>query len=106
MGDSTMERPLLQLREEEQSPCWALLKIDRKELKEQMKIAVPMIIANVLQYSINLVSVMFAGHLGEEELAGASLANSWALVTGYVLMVNISFSFSFISTLLFFFEIA
>lgn len=45
------------------------------------------IITSVFYYAITLVSVMFAGHLGQLELAGATLANSWATVTGFSLMV-------------------
>ncbi|GMN75652.1 hypothetical protein TIFTF001_056639, partial [Ficus carica] len=33
---------------------------------------------------------MFAGHLGQLELAGATLANSWATVTGFAFMVGLS----------------
>ncbi|CAB4277488.1 unnamed protein product [Prunus armeniaca] len=35
-------------------------------------------------------TVMFAGHLGELQLAGATLANSWANVTGFALVVGLS----------------
>ncbi|KAL2472534.1 Protein DETOXIFICATION [Abeliophyllum distichum] len=47
-----------------------------------------MIVTNVAYYFIPLVSVMFAGHLGELELANLKLANSWADVSGFVLMVK------------------
>ncbi|PKI37648.1 hypothetical protein CRG98_041941 [Punica granatum] len=47
-----------------------------------------MILTNLFRYSITLTSVMFAGHLGELELAGATLANSWATVTGFAFMVG------------------
>ncbi|KAL3652570.1 hypothetical protein CASFOL_002251 [Castilleja foliolosa] len=50
----------------------------------------PMILTNVSYYLIPLVSVMFAGHLGDLELAGANLANSWAAVSGFDLMVGLS----------------
>ncbi|KAL6529714.1 hypothetical protein OROGR_015337 [Orobanche gracilis] len=43
-----------------------------------MLFALPMILTNVSYYFIPLVSVMFAGHLGDLELAGSNLANSWA----------------------------
>ncbi|KAJ0046671.1 hypothetical protein Pint_04596 [Pistacia integerrima] len=49
-----------------------------------------MIVTNVFYYAITLVSVMFAGHLGQLELAGATLANSWATVTGFALMAGLS----------------
>ncbi|TYJ01643.1 hypothetical protein E1A91_A13G168300v1 [Gossypium mustelinum] len=52
--------------------------------------AVPMVLSNVFYFSITMVSVMFAGHLGEVELAGSTLANSWATVTGFAFMTGLS----------------
>ncbi|XP_073029792.1 protein DETOXIFICATION 18-like [Primulina eburnea] len=69
---------------------WLSKVIDVEEAKDQMLFALPMILTNVSYYFIPLVSVMFAGHLGELELAGSNLANSWAAVTGYALMVGLS----------------
>uniref|UniRef100_A0A0D6R6A9 Protein DETOXIFICATION n=1 Tax=Araucaria cunninghamii TaxID=56994 RepID=A0A0D6R6A9_ARACU len=86
-----MERPLLEHHHcEGESGSWAFFGLDMEEVKMQMKIAVPMIITNVCQYGVNVVSVMFAGHMGEHELAGAALANSWALVTGYVVIIGMT----------------
>ncbi|CAN4117663.1 unnamed protein product [Withania somnifera] len=64
--------------------------IDCKETKNQVFFSVPMIVVNGCFYFINLVSVMFAGHLGNLELAASNLANSWAMVTGYSFMVGLS----------------
>ncbi|KAK8503618.1 hypothetical protein V6N12_024790 [Hibiscus sabdariffa] len=64
--------------------------LDLEEAKHQVLLSLPMIICNVSYYSITLVSVMFAGHLGELELAGATLANSWAGVTGFAFMIGLS----------------
>ncbi|KAK1257264.1 MATE efflux family protein ALF5 [Acorus gramineus] len=61
--------------------------MDMEEAKEQVLFSVPMIITNVSYYSITLISVMFAGHLGDLELASSTLANSWAVVTGLALVV-------------------
>ncbi|ERN15006.1 hypothetical protein AMTR_s00032p00230670 [Amborella trichopoda] len=76
-------------REEEQSKkhgrC-AYLSLDRSEAKFQASIAVPMIVTNMCVYSMTLVPVMFAGHLGDLELAGSTLANSWAFVSGFALL--------------------
>ena len=71
---------------------WWLWKrvLDVEEAKKQVLFGLPMILTNVFYYSITLVSVMFAGHLGELELAGATLANSWATVTGIAFMVILS----------------
>jgi antibiotic biosynthesis monooxygenase (ABM) superfamily enzyme len=62
--------------------------LDVEEAKNQILFSLPMILTNVFYYLITLVSVMFAGHLGELELAGATLANSWATVTGFAFMVT------------------
>lgn len=64
--------------------------LDVEEAKNQILFSLPMILTNVFYYLIPLVSVMFAGHLGELELAGATLANSWAMVTGFAFMVGLS----------------
>ncbi|KAL5564356.1 hypothetical protein UlMin_027520 [Ulmus minor] len=69
---------------------WWKKLLDMEETKKQLLISLPMILTNVFYYLIPLVSVMFAGHLGELELAGATLANSWATVTGYAFMVGLS----------------
>lgn len=61
--------------------------LDLGEAKHQLLFSLPMILTNLFYYLITLVSVMFAGHLGELQLAGASLANSWFSVTGVAVMV-------------------
>ena len=57
------------------------------EMKKQLKLAGPLIIANVLQFMLEMISVMFVGHLGELALSGASMATSFCSVTGLSLMV-------------------
>ncbi|BFI13550.1 MATE family, multidrug and toxin extrusion protein [Marchantia polymorpha subsp. ruderalis] len=58
-----------------------------EEIQTQVLIALPMIVMNLLQFSILIVSVMFVGHLGSLELASASLATSVTNVLGlYILM--------------------
>ncbi|KAF3612347.1 putative F-box/kelch-repeat protein-like [Capsicum annuum] len=61
--------------------------IDVEEAKKQTLFSLPMIVVTSCFYFINLVSVMFAGHLGKLELAASNLANSWAEVTGLSLML-------------------
>lgn len=63
--------------------------IDVEEAKNQILFSLPMIVVTSCFYFINLVSVMFAGHLGKLELAASNLGNSWAEVTGFSLMVCI-----------------
>ncbi|KAK6230604.1 hypothetical protein QUC31_002122 [Theobroma cacao] len=82
--------------------CWRKA-LDLEEAKNQIYFSLPMIITSVFYYSITLVSVMFAGHLGDLELAGATLANSWATVTGFALMQYAS-NFDEVFNLVFCFE--
>ncbi|KAK8643799.1 hypothetical protein V6N13_013076 [Hibiscus sabdariffa] len=67
--------------------CWWKNVLDLEEAKSQVLFSLPMILTNLVYFSLTLVSVMFAGHLGELHLAGATLANSWATVTGFAFMV-------------------
>ncbi|XP_024960116.1 protein DETOXIFICATION 19-like [Cynara cardunculus var. scolymus] len=69
---------------------WWKKVLDWDEAKDQILFSLPMILTNVAYYCIPLVSVMFAGHLGEVELAASNLANSWATVTGLSFMVGLS----------------
>ncbi|XP_047074012.1 protein DETOXIFICATION 16-like [Lolium rigidum] len=57
-----------------------------EEVKRQLWLAGPLIAGNLLQNLIPMISVMLVGHLGELPLAGASVANSFATVTGFSLM--------------------
>ncbi|OMO72149.1 Multi antimicrobial extrusion protein [Corchorus olitorius] len=64
--------------------------LDFGEAKTQVLFAVPMVLSNVFYFSLTMVSVMFAGHLGELELAASTLAHSWAGVTGFAFMTGLS----------------
>jgi len=70
---------------------WFNKVLDMEEAKHQLLFSLPMILTNLFYYLITLVSVMLVGHLGELQLAGATLANSWFSVTGVALMVIHSF---------------
>ncbi|BFG29184.1 hypothetical protein CerSpe_154580 [Prunus speciosa] len=76
--------------EEANKPRWWKKALDVEEAKKQVFFSLPMIFTNLFYHLITLVSVMFAGHLGKLELAGATLANSWAIVTGFAFMVGLS----------------
>ncbi|XP_039787086.1 protein DETOXIFICATION 16-like [Panicum virgatum] len=74
-----------------------------REVKKQMYLAGPLVAGFLLQNLIQMVSVMFVGHLGELALASASIATSFASVTGFSLLVSISrcpslFILSFLSS--------
>jgi multidrug resistance protein, MATE family len=57
-----------------------------KEAKRLLWLAGPLVAIIMLQSFVQMVSVMFVGHLGELHLAGASLAASVANVTGFSLL--------------------
>ena len=59
-----------------------------EEVKKQLWLAGPMISVSLLQFCLQMISVMFVGHLGELALSGASMATSFASVTGFSLLVS------------------
>lgn len=90
---SSLESPLIHQRPLQDDKC-----IDKAgmivELKRQMQLAGPLVLVSFLQYSFQMISVMFVGHLGDLSLSSASMATSFAGVTGFSYMVfNIAFTF-------------
>ena len=63
------------------------------EFKKQLYLAGPLMTVNLLICGLSMISVMFVGHLGELALSGASMATSFASVTGTSLMVSSFLSF-------------
>ncbi|TYK10876.1 protein DETOXIFICATION 16-like isoform X1 [Cucumis melo var. makuwa] len=59
-----------------------------EEVKRQLRLAGPLVTVNVLISCLQMISVMFVGHLGQLPLAGASMATSFASVTGFSLLVR------------------
>jgi MATE family multidrug resistance protein len=57
------------------------------EVRKQLYLAGPLIAAWILQNIVQMISVMFVGHLGELALSSASIATSFASVTGFSLLV-------------------
>ena len=43
---------------------------------------------NVLQYLLNLVAVIYVGHLGQLELAASSLATTLVNISGHIMLVS------------------
>jgi MATE family multidrug resistance protein len=72
-------------KEEEEEESLALAV---RETKQQLYLAGPLVVGFLLQNLVQMVSVMFVGHLGELALASASLATSFAGVTGFSLLVR------------------
>ncbi|GAA0186784.1 transporter [Lithospermum erythrorhizon] len=68
--------------------------VERKEIVEEVKkqlwLAGPLICVSLLQFCLQLISLMFVGHLGELVLAGAAMATSFATVTGFSLLMGMS----------------
>ncbi|XP_059630592.1 protein DETOXIFICATION 16-like isoform X2 [Cornus florida] len=67
---------------------------DRKEIVEEVKkqiwLAGPLICVSLLQFCLQLISLMFVGHLGELALSGASMATSFATVTGFTVLMGMA----------------
>ncbi|XP_027357361.1 protein DETOXIFICATION 16-like [Abrus precatorius] len=61
-----------------------------EEAKKQLWLAGPMVFVCVFQYSLQVISLMFVGHLDELLLAGASLAASFVNVTGFSVLIGMS----------------
>ncbi|XP_009347356.1 protein DETOXIFICATION 16-like isoform X1 [Pyrus x bretschneideri] len=59
-----------------------------QEAKLQLWLAGPLIAVSLLQYSLQVTAVMFVGHLGELELSSASMASSFANVTGFSVLLG------------------
>lgn len=60
------------------------------EVKRLLRLVVPLVISFILRNAVQMVSVMFVGHLGELPLAGASLAASLANVTGFSFLAGMA----------------
>ncbi|XP_078176661.1 protein DETOXIFICATION 16-like [Carex rostrata] len=83
MGTQTLETPLIT------EACKSDRRAEVKsEVKKQLWLAGPMIAGSLLQNVIQMISIMFVGHLGELALSGASMASSFAGVTGYSVLMG------------------
>lgn len=59
-----------------------------EEVKKQVWLAGPLVSVNLLLFALQLIAIMFVGHLGKLPLSGASMANSFTSVTGISLLVS------------------
>ncbi|XP_059072584.1 protein DETOXIFICATION 16-like isoform X2 [Cryptomeria japonica] len=59
-----------------------------EEVKKQCCTAGPMVAVNLLQFSLQMISVMMVGHLGELALSSASIATSFANFSGFSVMMG------------------
>ncbi|KAF3670052.1 putative RING-H2 finger protein ATL71-like [Capsicum annuum] len=58
------------------------------QVKKLLVLAGPLMLVNILLYSLQVISVMFIGHQGVLALSGASMATSFAFVTGFGLLMG------------------
>lgn len=61
------------------------------EMKKEGLIAAPMVAVGVLQYLLQVVSVVMVGHLGDLSLSSVAIATSLTNVTGFSLLVSTFF---------------
>ncbi|TVU30676.1 hypothetical protein EJB05_22309, partial [Eragrostis curvula] len=83
MDEATVEQPLLVPHSHDE-------KAVSTEVKRLLRLAVPLVASFILRNAVQVVSVMFVGHLGELPLAGASLAASLANVTGFSFLAGMA----------------
>ncbi|GLJ18129.1 hypothetical protein SUGI_0320240 [Cryptomeria japonica] len=62
----------------------------KEEMWQQLGLAGPMVMVNVMEYLTPLLALIFVGHMGEMEFAGAALATSMATSLGYILLVGMA----------------
>nr|XP_048329480.1 protein DETOXIFICATION 16-like isoform X2 [Ziziphus jujuba var. spinosa] len=94
VNNPTISTPLIQVCEDNGPENGTEISHGRSEILEEIKkqlwLAGPLISVSLLIYSLQMISVMFVGHLGELSLSGASMATSFASVTGFSLLMGLS----------------
>ncbi|KAJ4907111.1 MATE efflux family protein [Raphanus sativus] len=81
--DEVFSWPLI--RENEKNGSSSGIKV---EVKKQLWLAGPLIAVSLLQFCLQVISVMFVGHLGSLPLSAASVATSFASVTGFSFLMG------------------
>ncbi|XP_023531831.1 protein DETOXIFICATION 16-like [Cucurbita pepo subsp. pepo] len=95
---SWLNSPLIHISEDEVNPKDGRLvddnnfsrKLIAEEVKKQLWLAGPLISVSFLQYCLQMISIMFVGHLGELPLSGASMAVSFTSVTGFTVLMGMA----------------
>ncbi|KAK4763200.1 hypothetical protein SAY86_008968 [Trapa natans] len=85
-GLSSLSFPLISFQDERRRRFRREEIID--EAKRQLNLAGPLIGVSLLQYCLQVISLMYVGHLGELPLSGASMATSFASVTGFSVLTG------------------
>ncbi|KAJ1382919.1 Multi antimicrobial extrusion protein [Sesbania bispinosa] len=82
------KQSLLAKQRDEKSNSRVTWNVFSEEIKRICHIAGPMVAVTLSQYLLQVVSTMIVGHLGELYLSSASLAISFAAVTGFSFLVR------------------
>lgn len=61
-----------------------------REAKKQLWIAFPLFFSALLQFLLQVMSLMFVGRLGKSTLAGVSLSISFGYVTGFTVLMGLA----------------
>ncbi|KAM7484616.1 hypothetical protein LguiA_000625 [Lonicera macranthoides] len=85
---SVIQLPLIPINGREANEESSLRGQVIEEAKKQIWLAGPLIGVSLLQYSLQVISIMFVGHLGELSLSSASMATSFASVTGFSVLLG------------------
>jgi Na+-driven multidrug efflux pump len=60
-------------------------------IRRLLRLSTPIVLQNMLQYSLVIISTAFVGHLGDPTImSGAVLAGSFFNVTGYTVIVGLA----------------
>lgn len=88
-GDG-FESPLEKVLSDTQLSSFKRLRLaTRIELKLLFRLAAPAVLVYIVNYLMSISTRVFAGHLGNLELAAASLGNSGVQLFAYGLMVHV-----------------
>ncbi|XP_020160683.2 protein DETOXIFICATION 12 [Aegilops tauschii subsp. strangulata] len=85
--DSSSDAPLLAARWEEPgstSRRWC------REAAQLAGLAAPMVVVMLLQVTMQFISTVMVGHLGDVALAGAAIANSLTNVSGFSVLIGLA----------------
>lgn len=76
-----------------------------EEVKALSCISGPMVVVNLSQYFLQVISIMMVGHLGKLYLSSAAIAISFCAVTGFSLLVSLQIKPSSLIIIFYLFDI-
>ncbi|KAL7588493.1 hypothetical protein Lser_V15G37164 [Lactuca serriola] len=86
--EKVIQDPLIQRQHEEEEEELGLRRQVYDEVKKQIGLSCPLIAVSLLQYCLEVISIMFVGHLGQLPLSSASMATSFASFTGFSVLLG------------------